>query len=52
MSKKKDSKNTSSGRDKYTNTIQTETYRQQMAVKILTRNIKHNIFFNRQKKGF
>ncbi len=34
MSKKKDgAKNTSTGRDKYTNTIQTETYRQQMRVK-------------------
>ena len=32
MSKKKDGKNTSTGRDKYTNTMQTETYRQQMAV--------------------
>lgn len=33
MSKKKDGKNTSTGRDKYTNTMQTETYRQQMAVR-------------------
>ena len=33
MSKKKEAgKNTSSGRDKYTNTMQTETYRQQMSV--------------------
>ena len=34
MSKKKDAKNTSTGRDKYTNTMQTETYRQQMAVRL------------------
>lgn len=57
MSKKKDGKNTSTGRDKYSNTMQTETYRQQMAVtymknyNVLTKKLDGKTNFASQNKG-